>query len=78
MRQTEPVPLYGAIELRYVNGPVFTGQPYRGGGTIASLGQSPKTEYLWYDAYLDDLDGKRVAAMRMMYRFMKASSPLYQ
>ena len=78
VQQSEAVPLYGAIEVRYVNGPVFAGKPYQGGGTIVSLGQSPKTEYLWYDAYLNDADGRRVAEMRMMYRFMKASSPLYQ
>jgi hypothetical protein len=79
VRQTDPVSLYGAIELHYVNGPVFVGKPYRAGGTIASLGQSPKTEHVWFDAYLDDpVDGKRVVTMRMMYRFMKDSSPLYQ
>jgi len=78
VRQSQPVTLYGAIELRYVDGPVFAGKPYRGGGTIASLGQSPKTEHLWLDAYLDEPDGRRVATMRMMYRFMKDSSLLYQ
>jgi hypothetical protein len=77
-QQAEAVPLYGAIEVRNVNGPVFAYTPYRSGGTIVSLGQSPKTEYLWYDAYLDDESGKRIAEMRMMYRFMKASSILYQ
>jgi hypothetical protein len=78
VQQAAAVPLYGAIEVRNVNGPVFAGWPYRSGGAIVSLGQSPKTEYLWYDAYLDDTDGKRIAEMRMMYRFMKASSSLYQ
>jgi hypothetical protein len=77
IQQAAAVPLYGAIEIRNVNGPVFAGRTYQSGGTIVSLGQSPKTEYLWYDAYIDE-DGKRVAEMRMMYRFMKASSSLYQ
>jgi hypothetical protein len=78
VRQAEAVPLYGAIEIRNVNGPVLAGEAYRCGGTVAAVGQSPKTEYLWYDAYLDDGHGKRVAEMRMMYRFMKASSSVYQ
>jgi hypothetical protein len=78
VQQAEAVPLYGAIEVRNVNGPVFAGRAYRNGGAIVSLGQSPKTEYLWYDAYLEDGDGGRIAEMRMMYRFMKASSPIYQ
>jgi len=77
-RQSDAVPLYGAIEISNVNGPVLAGWAYRNGGTIVSLGQSPKTEYIWYDAYLDDVDGKRIADMRMMYRFMKASSSVYQ
>jgi len=78
VQEAAAVPLYGAIEIRNVDGPVFAGRQYRSGGTIVSLGQSPRTEYLWYDAYLDDIGGKRVAEMRMMYRFMKASSPAYQ
>jgi hypothetical protein len=77
IQQAAAVPLYGAIEIRNVNGPVFAGRTYRSGGTIVSLGQSPKTEYLWYDAYIDE-NGKRIAEMRMMYRFMKASSSLYE
>jgi hypothetical protein len=77
-QQATAVPLYGAIEVRNVNGPVLAGEAYRSGGTISSVGQSPKTEYVWYDAYLDDRRGKRIAEMRMMYRFMKASSSAYQ
>jgi len=78
VRQADAVPLYGAIEIQNVNGPVFAGEAYRCGGTVVAVGQSPKTEYIWYDAYLDDAHGKRVAEMRMMYRFMKASSPIHQ
>lgn len=77
-QQAPAVPLYGAMEISNVDGPVFAGKKYHSGGTIVALGQSPKTEYIWYDAYLDDLSEKRVAEMRMMYRFMKASSLLYQ
>ena len=72
------VGLFGAIELRNVNGPVLVDHPYRVEGHIVSVGQSPKTEYMWFETRLNDLDGKRIAEMRMLLRFMKASSPLYQ
>ena len=68
--------LYGAIELRNVNGPLLADVTYRAGGTLLYAGQTPKTEYLWFDTYAE-LEGKRIAEMRMMLRFMKASSPLY-
>lgn len=74
----QAVGLFGAIELRNVNGPVKVGEPYRASGKIAYVGTSPRTEYYWYDSGLDDKDGKRIAEMRMMLRFMKGSSPLYQ
>jgi hypothetical protein len=73
------VGLFGAIELRNINGPVFAEHPYRVGGSIVALGQSPKTEYMWFETALNEPDnGKRVAEMRMLLRFMKASSPKYQ
>jgi hypothetical protein len=72
------VGLFGAIEIKNVNGPALVDTPYRVRGSIASVGQSPKTEYFWFDTELDDLDGKRIAEMRMLLRFMKASSELYR
>jgi hypothetical protein len=72
------VGLFGAIELRNINGPVLVEHPYRVGGSIVALGQSPKTEYMWFETALNEKDGKRVAEMRMLLRFMKASSPKYQ
>ncbi|HYB91005.1 MAG TPA: hypothetical protein VEC38_08165 [Candidatus Binataceae bacterium] len=72
------VGLFGAIELRNVNGPVFVDQTYRATGHVIAVGQSPKTEYMWFDSALDDSGSKRIAEMRMLLRFMKASSPLYQ
>jgi hypothetical protein len=68
--------LYGAIELRNVHGPLLADVTYRAGGTLLHAGETPKTEYLWFDTWAD-LDGKRIAEMRMMLRFMKASSPRY-
>ncbi len=75
----EAVSFQGATELRNLNGPVKVGVPYRAGAEIICVGASSKTEYFWFDAYLEEAaGGKRVAEMRMMRRFMKASSPLYQ
>ncbi|MGD0120715.1 MAG: hypothetical protein ABSD30_21820 [Candidatus Binatus sp.] len=71
------VGLFGAIELRNVNGPVLVEHPYRVNGSIVALGQSPKTEYMWFETALNEVDGQRVAEMRMLLRFMKASSPKY-
>jgi hypothetical protein len=72
------VGLFGAIELRNINGPVLVGRPYRAGGHLVNLGQTAKTEYLWFESYMDDEASRRTAEMRMMIRFMKASSPAYQ
>jgi hypothetical protein len=72
------VGLFGAIELRNINGPVMVEHPYRVTGNIVALGQSPKTEYMWFETALNEADGKRVAEMRMLLRFMKASSPKYK
>jgi hypothetical protein len=74
----QAVGLFGAIELRNINGPVLVEHPYRVGGSIVALGQSPRTEYMWFETALNEADGKRVAEMRMLLRFMKASSPKYQ
>ena len=72
------VGLFGAIELRNINGPVLVEHPYRVGGSIIALGQSPKTEYMWFETALNEKDGKPIAEMRMLLRFMKASSAKYQ
>jgi hypothetical protein len=71
------VGLFGAIEVRHVNGPLVLDETYRIGGEIVAVGESPKTEYVWFESHADTIDGKRVAEMRMQLRWMKASSPLY-
>ena len=73
----QAVGLFGAIELRNVNGPVFVDTYYTCTGHVVAVGQSPKTEHMWFETALDDDAGKRVAEMRMLLRWMKASSPLY-
>ncbi|MDZ7669708.1 MAG: hypothetical protein U5Q16_09935 [Gammaproteobacteria bacterium] len=41
------------------------------------MSESPKTESLWFDSFAWR-DAELIASQRMMLRFMKASSPLYQ
>ena len=78
-RRDRAIGLYGAIELRNVHGPLLAETTYRAGGTLLAAGQSPKTEYVWFDSWAEEpSSGKRIAEMRMMLRFMKASSALSQ
>jgi hypothetical protein len=72
------VGLFGAIEIRNVNGPVRVDTPYRVTGQVIAVGQSPKTEYMWFETGMDDESGARVAEMRMLLRFMKVSSSRYR
>jgi hypothetical protein len=77
--KVEAVGFYGATEIRNVNGPVMVGVPYRASARLICVGASPKTEYYWFDSFLDEKEtGKRVAEVRHMTRLMKASSPLWQ
>ena len=72
------VGLFGAIETQHLAGPVFADTDYTCNATVLALGETPKTEYLWYETVLTSVDGRDVAGMLMMLRFMKASSSLWQ
>ncbi len=72
------VGLYGAIEVNVTNGPLFVEKQYSVQGKILARGETPKSEYLWWESKLKDDSGKEVANMLMMNRWMKASSELYQ
>ncbi len=73
------VGLYGAIEVRHINGPVFIEHDYDVSGRIAAVGQTPQTEYFWYESILREPGATEdVASMLMMLRFMKKSSKLWQ
>jgi hypothetical protein len=72
----DAVGLYGAIEVRHLSGPVFMERDYDVSGRILAIGQTPKTEYLWYETLMRE-GTTDVASMLMMLRFMKASSPLW-
>jgi hypothetical protein len=56
--------------------PVFSDRDYEVSGRVLAIGQTPKTEYLWYETTMRE-GAKDVASMLMMLRFMKASSPLW-
>jgi hypothetical protein len=75
-RSVQAVGLFGAIEVRHINGPIFLDKPYLTSGRVLTRGQSPKTEYIWYESYLEEGDGRRVSEMLMQLRFMKGSASL--
>jgi hypothetical protein len=69
------VGFFGATELVFHNGPIRTDVPYTKTGKVVCVGESPKTEFAWFDSFLHDQGGKLVAEMRHMTRWMKISSP---
>jgi hypothetical protein len=71
------VGLMGAIEIRFFCGPIFLDRTYHVSGDVVAVGESPKTEFYWYDSWASDQEGRQIARMRMMHRQMKAASPLY-
>ncbi len=72
------VGMFGAIELQYLDGPIFLDHDYLADATVIALGESPKTEVTWYESTLRDAADERVVArMLMMSRLLKASSPLW-
>jgi len=69
--------MFGAFEIAYENGPVLLDRPYQVEGKVLGVGESPKTEFLWWDATATDEKGQVAVRMRHLLRFIKASSPLY-
>ena len=73
------VRLFGAIELQYYRGPARVDRDYALRGRILTLGDTPKTEYYWYESILVDAEtGRDVVGMLMQLRTMKASHPAWQ
>jgi hypothetical protein len=72
------VGLFGAIEIRFVAGPVLVDVPYRVTGEVVALSETPRTEVLWFDSRAAGESGDVAAEMRMMLRVMKDSSPRYR
>jgi hypothetical protein len=73
----QAVGLFGAIEVAHHAGPLLLGEGYRVSAEVVAVSESPRTESLWFDSFAYR-DNELVASHRMMLRFMKASSPLYQ
>lgn len=73
----EGVGVFGAIEVAHHAGPLLLGETYRITAEVVAVSESPRTESLWLDSFAWR-GGELVASQRMMLRFMKASSPLYQ
>jgi hypothetical protein len=77
-RSVGAVGFFGATELCNISGPIKLNVPYLTTGKIACVGTSLKTEFFWYDSVLEESEtGKKVATMRKLVRFMKASSKHY-
>ena len=73
------VGLYGAIEIEHLAGPCFVEHDYEVRGHVHAVGETPKTEYIWYESVLSEPSGgEDRARMLMMLRFMKDSSPAWQ
>ena len=73
------VGLFGAIELQMISGPAFVDYEYETFAKVLAVGETPKTEYYYYESTLiDPKKGNTVMTMLMMIRFMKASSKLWQ
>ena len=73
------VGLFGAIELQLHAGPVLVEHDYETQAKVLAVGETPKTEYLYYEANLFEPGGSdAVLTMVMMLRFMKASSRLWR
>jgi hypothetical protein len=72
------VGLFGAIEVAHLDGPVPLDRDYQVRAEVVGVGESPKTEFLWFDSEAVTPEGVPVASMRMLLRFMKASSPEYR
>ena len=74
----EFVGMYGAIEIRNVQGPLMLDTEYEVTGQVLDVSETPKTEVLWFTTQARDIStGTVVAELVMMTRLLKESSPLY-
>jgi hypothetical protein len=70
--------LFGAIEIGFAHGPLLMNRDYHLSSQVICVGQSPQTEYVWYETQAYNEKNEKVASMLMQSRVMKASSPEYQ
>lgn len=72
------VGMFGAIELQFLNGPVFVDHDYLADGKVLALTESPKTEAAWFESSIRSAGGgPPVARMVLLTRLLKGSSPLW-
>lgn len=62
------VGLFVDLEVRFVDGPVFVGQPYRVAHTIVGIGQSRRVESYWTESTITDADTGRHAATVLLHQ----------
>ncbi len=74
----EATSLFGAMEISFSKGPMLMGESYHIEASVVCVGQSPKTEYVWYEQKAFDSSSDLVVTLLIQSRAMKASSPLYQ
>lgn len=75
------VGMYGAIEIRHLNGPLFLDREYVITGRVLDVAETPKTEVLWYTTEAREAGRETsapIASITMMTRLLKDSSPLYK
>lgn len=65
----ESIGLYGGIELQMLDGPICADIEYTANGKIIALGQTPRTEVLFYESELYEANAL-IAKMIMMSRIM--------
>ena len=74
------VPLYGALEMRIENGPLFLEDDYVVSGELTHVSETPKTEIFWCETRarrVSDPEDHVAVSFTMMAKVLKASSPLY-
>src|SRR5215831_14467609 len=57
------VGFFGATEIVLHNGPIRAETRYRKSGKVVCIGESPKTEFAWFDSFLHDESGSLIAEM---------------
>jgi hypothetical protein len=64
--------MFGAIELCFADGPLLLGDSYRVVSTVVGVGQSPRTEYCWWDSIIEESSGRLAATARVLTRVFKS------
>ena len=69
--------MFGAIEIENLDGPLLLDRDYTVAGRIVAVGDSPKTEYAWFELTASDDGDRAVTRLFMQLRFVKSSSPAF-